>query len=94
METKQTPTEELNNEQLMVYADVAGTPFTLAKQTLENGEKRYHALMGNHRVHSEEVYFKNEEEAKEFCTQLRWDTILQVIAILILNQEKLKTKTK
>lgn len=73
------------NNKLIEYADVPGTPFQICKNS--TGETtRYIPLIGPYRVFPDEGGFETSEEALESIKEPTWATILQVVAVLIKEQ--------
>lgn len=83
---------EKESKPLYELAEVHDTPFTIAKKQKENSEDyEYHVLMGNYRLNEFPLTY---EESMEIIEKPNWKVIFSVIAILIENQDKLKTKKK
>lgn len=77
---KQNSFEE--NNEIIKYSEVEDTPFTIINK--EN--KEFFVVMGQHKV--SEV-FNTAEEALEDAKRADWSRVIQVVAILIKNQDKL-----
>ncbi len=90
MSIKKVSTKDVTDKDgLLEFAEVAGTPFRIAKEVRDDGVggHLWTVLMGNYRMNS--VAFESEKEAIVLATTVSWDTVMQVITVMIIEQDKL-----
>lgn len=73
-------------EQLVEYKQLEGTPFTIAKMK-RKGKTEYIGLMGKYRMHDHDDVFYSEEEIEAYLKIPNWETVMQVMAVMIKEQD-------